>query len=195
MPEFGTTGWYDSFIDQLLPMAREKGLFKLGKEIAPDLTMNLGIVVPAEAKIGLSEDLPVLIKIEQGTLVEMKVPTAEELGKATLAVTMPYDQAKNLFKDAAKGKAPDMMTMLMGGKLKIKGDISKLMKYAGAMTKLMPMMTSMLGIIGKVETIFADELPPDKLEDFKVRMPEELKKFPEAMERYTKLIKEETEKA
>ena len=195
MPEFGTVGWYDSFVGELLPMAREKGLFTLGKEIAPGLSMDLGIVVPAEAKIGLNEDLPMLIKIEQGSLVEMKIPTPEELGKATLAVTMPYDQVKGLFKDAAAGKMPDMMTMLMGGKLKIKGDISKLMKYAGAMTKIMPMMTDMLGVIGKVETIFADELPPDKLEAFKARMPEEVKKFPEAMGRYTKLIKEETEKA
>ena len=41
------------------------------------------------------------------------------------------------------------------------------MKYAGALPKLMP---AMLGLLGKVETIWPDEYPPDKLEDFKVRL-------------------------
>ena len=163
MPEFGMPEYWESVVK----LYKEEGLGKMGKEVAPDLDLAMVDHSPPKPEIGLDPGLYLLIKIEKGVLTEMKYIKKEEAEKIPLSMTVPYDFGKTLFTDAAKGKVPDLMAMIMGGKLKIKGDISKMMKYAGALPKLMP---AMLGLLGKVETIWPDEYPPDKLEDFKVRL-------------------------
>ena len=163
MPEFGMP----EYVDTWMKIYKDENLEELGKELAPDLDLVAGTLTPAKPEVGLDEDLCMLMKLEKGVLTEVKYVKKEEAEKATLLVTMPYDQAKSLFSSAAGGKAPDLIPMVMSGKIKIKGDITKLMKYAGAMPKLMPIM---LGLLGKVETIWPDEYPPDKLEDFKARL-------------------------
>jgi putative sterol carrier protein len=118
-----------------------------------------GVVVyhfQAEPDKGLAEDVYGWFDLWHGECREAKQVTAAEAEQAEFVVSAPYSTWKQVLK-----RELDPMRAVMQGRLKMKGDLPKAVRYTKA--------TIVLNDIGASvpDTEFLDELPKERLQELK----------------------------
>lgn len=120
-------------------------------EAAHDWEGTLVYAIEAEPEKGLAETVYAWYDLWHGKCREGKQVTAEEAAAADFVVRAPYSVWKQISK-----KELDPIKALMQGKLKMKGDLAKAMRYTKATTILNELATQV------PDTEYLDELPAER---------------------------------
>ena len=118
-----------------------------------------GVVVyhfQAEPDKGLAEDVYGWFDLWHGECREAKQVTAEEAVSAAYVVSAPYSRWKQVIT-----KELEPMKAIMQGRLKMKGDLAKAVRYTKASLVLQDIATRI------PDTEFLDELPRERLQELK----------------------------
>ena len=118
-----------------------------------------GVVVyrfEAEPDRGLAEDVYGWYDLWHGECREGKQVGAEEAERADYVISAPYSTWKQIVK-----KELDPMKALMQGKLKMKGDLARAVRYTKATLILNDIAANI------PDTEFLDELPKERLQELK----------------------------
>ena len=110
----------------------------------------------AEPDKHLGEDVYGWFELWHGECREAKQVTADEAGAAQFMVSAPYSIWKQVIR-----KELEPMKAIMQGRLKMKGDLAKAVRYTKASLVLQDIATTV------PDTEFLDELPPDRLQELK----------------------------
>lgn len=110
----------------------------------------------AEPDKGLAEDVYGWFDLWHGECREAKQATPEEASTAEFLVSAPYSTWKLVVK-----KELDPIKAIMQGKLKLKGDLAKAVRYTKATMILNDLATRI------PDTEFLDELPKERLEELR----------------------------
>jgi putative sterol carrier protein len=149
MPVWPSEEWNDEYV-KLINSSNEY------REAAHDWE---GVVVykfEAEPDKHLAEDVHGWYDLWHGECREGKQATAEEAATADYVISAPYSTWKQIVK-----KELDPVKALMQGKLKMKGDLAKAMRYTKATTILNDLATQV------PDTEYLDELPKERLQELK----------------------------
>jgi putative sterol carrier protein len=126
------------------------------REAAHDWEGTVVYGIQAEADKHLAEDVFALYDLWHGECREGRQVTAEEAAEADFLITAPYTIWKQI-----SVKELDPVKALMQGKLKMKGDLAKAMRYTKATTILNELATQV------PDTEYLDELPKERLQELK----------------------------
>lgn len=137
MPVFPSAEWAKALGEDI---AKDEELVELLKDFETDF------VFAYEADDKLKEPVYLYVKSSGGGLAEVAELKSVDEREAEFVVTGPY----SIWKGIIKGEV-DSMQAVMKGQLKLKGNMSKLLKNIKAQNALMNAM-------GKLETQFVDEV-------------------------------------
>jgi putative sterol carrier protein len=126
------------------------------REAAHDWEGTVVYGIQAEPDKHLAEDVFALYDLWHGECREGRQVTAEEAAQADFVITAPYTIWKQI-----SVKELDPIKALMQGKLKMKGDLAKAMRYTKATTILNDLATQV------PDTEYLDELPRERLQELK----------------------------
>ena len=137
MPIFPSEEW----IRELAKVASaSEELKKVGKD------WNYGgIIAICEPDDKLKEKYIAYFLAEKGELKEARQISSEDEVQSQFSVSAPYSLWKKILR-----KEEDPMQAVMRGAVKVKGDMSLILKYA-------PFMMTFFNVLSKVETKFLDE--------------------------------------
>ena len=110
----------------------------------------------AEPDKHLGEDVYGWFDLWHGECRDAKQITADEASAAQFIVSAPYSIWKQVIR-----KELEPMKAIMQGRLKMKGDLAKAVRYTKASLVLQDIATTV------PDTEFLDELPPDRLQELK----------------------------
>jgi putative sterol carrier protein len=171
---YGTREWEDSFtalMQDLLDSEREP--YILGtpswiatyefliqndaeyKKLAQGWEGGVVIHITADPAVGLDEDMFLLIDLWHGDCRGVRLVPTEAGENGDFVLTASYDR----WKQVMTGEL-DVVKGMMQGKIKLKGDLPTIVRYVKASTRLAE-------LVGKVNTIFLDELTPEEIEAFR----------------------------
>lgn len=171
---YGTKEWEESFaalVEDLLEVERKPYIMgtpawigayqkliqgdetyrKLGKGWEGSVVIH---ILP-EPEVGLDDDMYLMLDLWDGECRSVRLVPKEVGENGDYVLTAPYIRWKQVMTgelDAVKG--------MMQGKLKLRGDLPTIVRYAKAATRLTE-------LVGMVDTIFLDEMSPDEVEAFK----------------------------
>ncbi|MCA1726262.1 MAG: SCP2 sterol-binding domain-containing protein [Actinobacteria bacterium] len=126
------------------------------REAAHDWEGTVVYGIQAELDKHLAEDVFALYDLWHGECREGRQVSAEEAAQADFLITAPYTIWKQI-----STKELDPIKALMQGKLKMKGDLAKAMRYTKATTILNELATQV------PDTEYLDELPKERLQELK----------------------------
>lgn len=147
MPIWPSEEWTEAFAE-LINRSEEY------REAAHDWEGSVVYHFEAEPDRSLAEDVYGWFDLWHGRCREAKQVSAEEAQEAAFLVSAPYSTWKQVLT-----KELDPMRAVMQGRLKLRGDLPKAVKYTKASMILQD-------LAGKVpDTQFLDELPPERLRE------------------------------
>jgi putative sterol carrier protein len=138
VPEFPSDAWVRAFVDTI--NASEEYA-----RLAHDWEGDVVIAVEAEPDRGVPTDVHVLLDLWHGACREGGIVDEERGAGAEFLVRAPYSR----WKDVIRGDL-EPVKGLMQGKLRVRGDLQKILRYVKA-TQELALLT------GKVETTFPDD--------------------------------------
>lgn len=113
------------------------------------------IQIMADPKVGLDEDMYLFLDLHDGECRSVRLVPKEIGENANFLIIGFYER----WKQVMRGELEPVKGM-MQGKLKLKGDLPTLVRYAKASTRLAE-------LVGEVPTIYLDEMDPEEIESFK----------------------------
>lgn len=125
------------------------------KELAREWEGTVVIHILAEPAAGLDDDMYLLIDLWHGDCRSVRLVPRDAGESGDYVLTATYARWKQVMTselDTTKG--------LMQGKIKLKGDLTTIVRYSKAATRLAE-------LVGMINTIFLDEMTPEELEAFK----------------------------
>lgn len=137
MPEFPSDAWVQGFVD-VINASEEYARF------AHDWEGDVVIAVEAEPDKGVSRDVHILLDLWHGGCRDGGLVDAERADRAEFLVRAPYSR----WKDVIEGDL-EPVKGLMQGKLRVRGDLQKILRYVKA-TQELAQLTS------EVDTTFPD---------------------------------------
>ncbi|MEX2458009.1 MAG: SCP2 sterol-binding domain-containing protein [Actinomycetota bacterium] len=126
------------------------------REAAHDWEGSVVYGIEADPEKGLAENVYAFYDLWHGECREGKQVTAEEAAQADFLITAPYAIWKQI-----STKELDPVKALMQGRLKMKGDLAKAMRYTKATVVLNELATQV------PDTEYLDELPKERLQELK----------------------------
>ena len=147
MPVWPSDEWTEEYV-RLINTSSEY------REAAHDWEGSVVYHFEAEPEKGLAGDVYGFFDLWHGECREGKQVTAEEAAQADFVISAPYSTWKQIAK-----KELDPMKALMQGRLRMKGDLSKAVKYTKATLILNELATQV------PDTEFLDELPKERLQE------------------------------
>ena len=126
------------------------------REAAHDWEGSVVYHFQAEPDKHLGEDVYGLFDLWHGECREARQITADEAEQAEFVISAPYSIWKQVMK-----KEIEPIRALMQGRLKMKGDLAKAVRYTKASLLLQDIATNV------PETEFLDELPRERLEQLR----------------------------
>ncbi len=138
MPEFPSAGWVRAFVDAI--NASEEYA-----RAAHDWEGDVVIAVEAEPDKGVPDDVLVLLDLWHGACRDGDIVDADRAESAEFLVRAPYSR----WKDVIEGDL-EPVKGLMQGKLRVRGDLQKILRYVKATQEL-------AHLTSEVETTFPDD--------------------------------------
>jgi putative sterol carrier protein len=171
---YGTREWDDAFVQlmrDLLDVEREPYIMGTPAWIGTYETLiqedavyrglaqgwegAVVIHIVASPEVGLDDDMYLLIDLWHGDCRSVRLVPREAGESGDYVLTATYDRWKQVMTgelDATKG--------MMQGKIKLKGHLPTIVRYAKAATRLTE-------LVAAIDTIFLDEMTPEEIEAFK----------------------------
>ena len=122
------------------------------RQLAKDWEGSVVIHILAEPEVGLDEDMYLLIDLWHGECRSVRLVPRERGEGGDYVLTASYGR----WKDVMTGNL-DTTKGLMQGKIKLKGDLTTIVRYSKAATRLAE-------LVGMVDTIFLDEMSTEEVE-------------------------------
>jgi putative sterol carrier protein len=138
VPEFPSDAWVEAFVERI--NASEEYA-----RLAHDWEGDVVIAVEAEPDKGVPTDVHVLLDLWHGACREGGIVDPGRGSRAEFLVRAPYSR----WKDVIRGDL-EPVKGLMQGKLRVRGDLQKILRYVKA-TQQLALLT------GTVETTFPDD--------------------------------------
>jgi putative sterol carrier protein len=138
MLEFPTDPWFQEFIERINGSAEYK-------EAAADWEGDIVFLVEAEPDKGVPADVWGYLDLWHGECRGGGIVSADKGGAAAYVIRAPYSR----WKEVVQGDL-DPTRAMMQGKLKVKGDLVKIVRYARAANEL-------VHLTEQVDTRFPDE--------------------------------------
>jgi putative sterol carrier protein len=138
MPMFASQAWFEAFRDEINASDHYR-------ESAADWEGDIAFRVVAEPDSGVPEDLWGYLDLWHGTCRGARAIAPGEADGAAYTLTAPYSR----WKDVVHGDL-DPIKGMMQGKLRVRGDLPKIVRYVKAANEL-------VRLTGLVETEFPDE--------------------------------------
>lgn len=149
----GTPEWVDKYKQAL---NEDEKFAEVAK--AWDFPMALGI--GANPEYGIETELFIWLDIFQGKCRVAKLMPGEATDEAPYLMSGTY----GIWQEVVRGEK-EALKSVMQGKMSLRGDLGKIMKFVPAAKKLGE-------LSGSFEAVWPDELSPDDLEKFKVEFSE-----------------------
>ncbi len=149
MPVWPSDEWVEEYRDAINGSAEYR-------EAAHDWEGAVVYHFQAEPEKRLAEDVYGWFDLWHGECREAKQVAAEEAAGAEFIVSAPYSIWKQVIT-----KELEPMKAIMQGRLKMKGDLAKAVRYTKASLVLQDIATRI------PDTEFLDELPPDRLRELR----------------------------
>jgi putative sterol carrier protein len=111
--------------------------------------------VLADPEVGLDEDIYLHMDLENGQCRSVRLVPHEVGENADYVLTAEYVRWRQIIKGEL-----DPIKAIMQGKIKLKGHLPTLVRYAKAAARL-------AYLVGQVPIIFLDDMSPDEIEAFK----------------------------
>ena len=153
---FGTPEWVAQYWKALQESADYK-------EVAKALEGTAALVIHPDTRAGLDEGLYFLGELKSKEARPIRVVSKEEASKSDFIFMGDY----LTWKAVVIGEL-DPVREMMRGKLKIKGNVLKLMRVARSV-RVSTVVGRLIRLAARVETLFPDELSPGDIENFRVR--------------------------
>jgi putative sterol carrier protein len=138
MPMFASQAWFEAFRDEINASDNYR-------QSAADWEGDIAFRVVAEPDRGVPEDLWGYLDLWRGTCRGARAIAPGEADGAAYTLTAPYSR----WKDVVHGDL-DPIKGMMQGKLRVRGDLPKIVRYVKAANEL-------VRLTGLVETEFPDE--------------------------------------
>jgi putative sterol carrier protein len=138
MPMFASQGWFEAFRDQI--NASED--YRVS---ALDWEGDIAFRIVAEPDRNVPADMWGYLDLWHGACRDARVIDAGDADEAAYTLTAPYSR----WKDVVHGDL-DPIKAMMQGKLRVRGDLPKIVRYVKAANEL-------VRLTGLVETAFPDE--------------------------------------
>lgn len=138
MFRFPTQEWFRALADAINGSASYR-------VVAADWEGDVAFVIEADPERGLSDDVWGYLDLWHGACREGAVVTAERGAEAAFVIGATYRR----WKDVVRGEL-DPVRAMMQGKLRVRGDLPKILRYVQAAHELVV-------ICGTVPTTFPDE--------------------------------------
>jgi putative sterol carrier protein len=138
VPEFPSEGWVRAFADAI-NASEDYARF------AHDWEGDVVIAVEAEPDKGVPNDVLVLLDLWHGACRDGEIVDADRAERAEFLVRAPYSR----WKDVIEGDL-EPVKGLMQGKLRVRGDLQKILRYVKATQEL-------ANLTSEVETTFPDD--------------------------------------
>jgi putative sterol carrier protein len=138
VPEFPSEGWVRAFVDAI-NASEDYARF------ARDWEGDVVIAVAAEPDKGVPDDVLVLLDLWHGACRDGGIVDPDRAERAEFLVHAPYSR----WKDVIEGDL-EPVKGLMQGKLRVRGDLQKILRYVKATQEL-------ANLTGEVETTFPDD--------------------------------------
>jgi putative sterol carrier protein len=138
MPMFASQAWFEAFRDEIERSERYR-------EAAGDWEGDIAFRVVAEPDRGVPDDLWGYLDLWHGTCRDARAIEPGEANAAAYTLTASYSR----WKDVVYGDL-DPIKGMMQGKLRVRGDLPKIVRYVKAADEL-------VRLTGLVETKFRDE--------------------------------------
>jgi putative sterol carrier protein len=138
MFEFPTQGWFRALVDAINDSAAYR-------DAASDWEGDVAFLIEADPERGLSDDVWGYLDLWHGACRDGGVVTAERGADAEFVIGATYRR----WKDVVRGEL-DPVRAMMQGKLRVSGDLPKILRYVEAAHELVV-------ICGTVPTSFPDE--------------------------------------
>ncbi len=135
------------------------------RQVASDWEGSVVIHILAKPDLGIEEDLYLFMDLWHGDCRSVRLVPKDVGENGDYVLTGEYERWKSVMKaelDPIKG--------LMQGKLKLRGDLSTIVRYVKASARL-------VSLSAEIDTVFPDELSPEDLESFKSWLKETRAKF------------------
>jgi putative sterol carrier protein len=113
------------------------------------------IHIEAEPSVGLDDDMYLLMDLWHGDCRSVRLVPKDVGEAADFVITGKYERWKQVMI-----KELDVVKGMMQGKVKLRGDLPTIVRYAKASTRL-------VDLVGEVPTIRLDEMAPEEIEAFK----------------------------
>jgi hypothetical protein len=123
---FPSREWCEAAVAAL---ARDPGVIAAVADFGPVLA---GAVITRGG--GLDEDFCVLARVEPGKPTQLRFPEDEdelEELEPDYICWAPYELCRSLLQSALAGGHPDPLKALLSGKMKLQGDLQRVVKHAG----------------------------------------------------------------
>lgn len=144
----GTPSWILAYEELIRNDEAYRGL-------ARDWEGTVVIHILADPAVGLDSDMYLLIDLWHGDCRSVRLVPASAGEAGDYVLTAAYDR----WKQVMQGRL-DTTKALMQGKIKLKGELTTIVRYSQAATRLAE-------LVGMVDTIFLDEMTPEEIEAFK----------------------------
>lgn len=125
------------------------------KELAKDWEGSVVIHILAAPAVGLDSDMYLFIDLWHGDCRSVRLVPASVGEGGDYVLTAAYERWKQVMQSQL-----DTTKALMQGKIKLKGELTTIVRYSKAATRLAE-------LVGMVDTIFLDEMSPEEIESFK----------------------------
>ena len=138
MPMFASQQWFEAFRDRINASDHYR-------ETAADWEGDIAFRIVAEPDRNVPEDLWGYLDLWHGACRDARVIAPADADAAAFTLTAPYSR----WKDVVHGDL-DPIKGMMQGKLRVRGDLPKIVRYVNAANEL-------VRLTGLVETQFPDE--------------------------------------
>jgi putative sterol carrier protein len=138
MPMLASQAWFEAFRDEINGSAHYR-------QSAEDWEGDIAFRIVAEPDRNVPEDLWGYLDLWHGACRDARAIGAVDADAAAYTLTAPYSR----WKDVVLGDL-DPIKGMMQGKLRVRGDLPKIVRYVDAANEL-------VRLTGEVETTFPDE--------------------------------------
>jgi putative sterol carrier protein len=138
MPEFPSPEWLAEYVERI-------NASPAYREAAATWEGDVAYVIEPEPDRGVAQEVVAWLDLWHGECRGARIVTAEEGEKARFVIRAPYSRWKEVIR-----KELDPVKGMMQGKLKLKGDLPKIVRYVKAANEL-------VNLAQTVDTQFLDE--------------------------------------
>ena len=138
MPEFPSEAWLAEFVERINSSSSYR-------EAAATWEGDVALVIEAEPDKGVQEDVWTWLDLWHGDCREGRIVPPDEGERARFVVRAPYSRWKDVIR-----KELDPVKGMMQGKLRLKGDITAIVRHVKAASEL-------VNLAATVPTEFPDE--------------------------------------